>query len=148
EFIRRVYLDLASRIPTILEARDFLDDDRPNKRRIWVEKILASDRYAEHFANVWRALWLPSPQDQISPGTFEAWLRKRLAKNDSYDQIVRDLLSGTPSGREYDGPAVFYQANEQKPENLTGSVSRLFLGIRLECAQCHNDRNARWTRKQ
>src|SRR5258708_4765596 len=60
EFFRRVHLDLAGRIPSVLEARDFLDDDRPDKRRIWVERILLADpddlayrdAYVTHFANV------------------------------------------------------------------------------------------------
>ncbi len=59
EFLRRVYLDLAGRIPSVAEARMFLDDKRPNKRARLVDELLASPRYAAHFTNVWRALLLP-----------------------------------------------------------------------------------------
>ncbi len=70
EFFRRVHLDLAGRIPAVIDSRDFLDDDRPDKRRLWVERILSADPddrafrdvYVNHFANVWRA-WLLAQTD-------------------------------------------------------------------------------------
>lgn len=150
EFIRRVFLDLAGRIPSILEVRDFLDDDRRDKRRLWVERLLAGDRYAEHFANVWRATLLPTTPDTEEPAyaqSFEAWLRNRLRRNVGYDVLVREILTG--SGRD-DGssPGAFYQANENKPTNLAANTSRLFLGVNLQCAQCHAHPFARWTRTQ
>jgi hypothetical protein len=149
-FIRRVYLDLAGRIPTILEVRDFLDDDRPDKRAIWVEQLLASDRYAEHFANVWRAVLLPYRADdgQSYLGrTLAAWLRNRLRARAGYDEIVRELLTAPVQGSAVPSPVAFYQANEQKPENLAASTARLFLGIRLECARCHAHPFASWKRE-
>jgi hypothetical protein len=156
EFFRRIHLDLAGRIPSVTEARDFLDDDRPNKRRLWVERILAADvddpsykdSYPGHFTNVWRA-WLLARTNQagsFSQPALETWLAQRLRTNVGYDRMVRDLLT-QPAG----GPgsaAVFYQANESKAENLAGSTSRLFLGVHLECAQCHNHPFAKWTRNQ
>src|SRR5438874_9719329 len=73
EFFRRVHLDLAGRIPSITEIRDFLDDDRPNKRRLWVDRILQADAddlsyrdaYASHFANLWRAALLSQSNVQV-----------------------------------------------------------------------------------
>jgi hypothetical protein len=148
EFIRRVYLDLAGRIPSIIEARDFLDDQRPDKRRLWVDRLLAEPSYANHFANVWRALLLsqgnPETIPQLAPG-LEAWLRQNLQKNTGYDQLVREILTASPGGGETT-PAAFYQAGESKAENLAASTSRLFLGVKLECAQCHKHPFARWTR--
>jgi hypothetical protein len=156
EFIRRAYLDLAGCIPSIIDVRDFLDDTRPDKRRIWVDMLLDGkkpsrkpDAYNHHFANVWRA-WLLSRVNneqgpQLAP-QLEVSLRQRFKENAPYDRIVRDLIVSASS----DGAAaVFYQANENKPENLAGSVSRLFLGIKLECAQCHDDRSGgNWTQDQ
>jgi hypothetical protein len=156
EFFRRVHLDLAGRIPSVTEMRDFLDDDRPDKRRLWVDRILAAgpddpsykDAYTRHFANVWRA-WLLARTNQsnsFSQPALENWLKERLRSNVGYDQLVRDLLTQPGSGP---GSAnVFYQANESKPENLAGSTSRLFLGVDLECAQCHNHPFAKWSRRQ
>ncbi len=155
EFFRRVHLDLAGRIPSVTEARDFLDDDRPDKRRLWVERILRADAddpsyrdaHVRHFVNVWRA-WLlaqTSQAGQFQQPELETWLRKRLEANVGYDRLVRDLLTRPGS----DGSAqVFYQANENRPENLAGSITRLFLGVKLECAQCHDHPFARWTRTQ
>jgi Protein of unknown function (DUF1553)/Protein of unknown function (DUF1549) len=159
EFFRRVHLDLAGRIPSVTEARDFLDDTRPNKRRFWVDRILDADvddppyrdAYVNHFTNVWRA-WLLARTDQQGSAqqpALEAWLRKRLKENVGYDRLVRDLLTEPAGGNQ--GPAsaaVFYQANENKPESLAGSTARLFLGVSLECAQCHDHPFDRWSRNQ
>jgi hypothetical protein len=155
EFFRRVHLDLAGRIPSVTEARDFLDDDRPNKRRLWVERILRAsaddpsyrNAYVRHFTNVWRA-WLlaqTNQQNQLQQPALETWLRGRLEANVGYDRLVRELLTQPTTG----GSAqVFYQANESKPENLAGSTARLFLGVKLECAQCHDHPFDKWKRTQ
>jgi hypothetical protein len=150
EFIRRLYLDLAGRIPSILEVRDFLDDDRPDKRYLWTEQLLESDGYANHFANVWRALLLARAGNEETRGlvpNFEFWLRQRLRENAGYDRMVRELLTAPPSGQA-DTPNAFLQLNELKPENLAASTSRLFLGVNLECAQCHAHPTESWTRVQ
>jgi hypothetical protein len=158
-FIRRAYLDLAGRIPNILEVRDFLDDDRPDKRRIWVDQLLRglrkgdqSDTYSDHFAAVWREQLLPNAdpeRGQYLVYIFEGWLRKEMRDNVPYDRLVRDLLTAAYNGGGDGTPAAFYQANENKPENLAASTARLFLGIKLECAQCHNDRSGgNWSRNE
>jgi hypothetical protein len=162
EFLRRVYLDLAGRIPSVAEAREFLDDKAPDKRARLIERLLTGSRYATHWTNVWRALLLPESDANIqsrllAPG-FENWLRKQLAKNAPYDEMVRELLT-TPVGPQSlqfaraggvaDANAgAFYVAKELKPENVAAATSRLFLGVRLECAQCHNHPFASWKREQ
>src|SRR5262245_31377627 len=169
EFFRRVHLDLAGRIPSVTEIRDFLEDDRPNKRRLWVDRILQADpdddsyrdTYASHFANVWRAALLSQTNQQNinQQAPLEAWLRQRLKAGVGYDQIVRDLLTqqiaGVPQGVQFVGggppegsPAAFFQVNEYRPENLAGATARLFLGVSLECAQCHDHPFAKWSRDQ
>jgi hypothetical protein len=156
EFFRRVHLDLAGRIPSVTEVRDFLDDDRPNKRRLWIERILAAgtddlsykNAYPGHFSNLWRT-WLLARTNQagsFSQPDMEAWLSHRIRTNVGYDRMVRDLLTQAAGGPG--SVAVFYQANESKPENLAGSTSRLFLGVNLECAQCHDHPFAQWKRNQ
>jgi hypothetical protein len=173
EFFRRISLDLTGRIPTLTEMRDFIDDDRPDKRWIWVEELLnkkidAGDGnrsrtlYAMHFANVWREIMLPqqsnNPQLQFFAAALERWLQDRLDRNVTYNKIARELLTAPVNGGAVDefgqmarntaGPSVFYQANELKPENLAANTSRLFLGHKLECAQCHNHPFAKWKREQ
>jgi hypothetical protein len=156
EFLRRVYLDLAGCIPSIIDVRDFLDDTRPNKRRIWVDMILDGkkpsrkpDAFAQHFANVYRAWILARVNNEQGPvlaPTLETWLRDRFKTNAPYDHLVRELITPSPSDNNNN---IFFQINENKPENLAASASRLFLGIKLECAQCHDDRSGgNWSQEQ
>jgi hypothetical protein len=163
EYLRRVSLELTGRIPSVAEARAFLKDKAADKRQRLVERLLASPRYVTHFTNVWRALLLPEASASFQtrflvPG-FEAWLRKHLAKNTSYDAMVRELLTTPIGGQGVQGlyvfqgqgeptPLGFYVAKDAKPENLAASTARLFLGVRLECAQCHNHPFASWKREQ
>jgi hypothetical protein len=167
EFVRRVYLDLVGRIPRAFEVRDFLDDDTRDKRQRLMESLLDSPSYVNHFTNVWRHVLLPASNNQevqfLLPG-FEAWLRQRIRENAPYDQIVREVLTTSvgpnlrSGAQRFDSagatPVAFYQANDLKAENLAASTSRLFLGIRLECAQCHDHPHANigantiWERNQ
>jgi hypothetical protein len=149
EFIRRVFLDLAGRIPNIIETRDFLDDLRPEKRRLWIDELLHRESYADHFNAVWRELLLPDARGDENPmlrQRFEEWLHFRLAENAGYDRMVRELIS-LPSLRDNAQIAAFYEANERKPENVSATTARLFLGMKLECAQCHNHPTAKWTKQ-
>jgi hypothetical protein len=156
EWLRRIYLDLAGRIPSVTEARSFLADRRADKRKRLVESLLAGPRYPTWFASVWRALLLPEVdtnlQLRIQGPAFERWLRDWLASGRGYDAMVRDLLTntGNPGGRVVTGSAagLFYVAKENKPEELAGAASRLFLGVNLGCAQCHNHPFAAWKREQ
>jgi hypothetical protein len=148
EFFRRLCLDLTGRIPSVAMVRDFLDDDRPDKRRLWADELLDgpdfADRSAAHFANYWRAVFLAqaNPQLAVLRGRLEDWLKKKLRANTPYDQLVRDLFTDPAAGE-------YYTAYEGKAENVAGSTARSFLGIRLECAQCHADRSGgTWTQEQ
>jgi hypothetical protein len=161
-FLRRVYLDLAGRGPSVAEARAFLKDSATDKRERLVEALLASNDYANHFTNVWKILLLPEAnaafQVGVQPAIFELWLRKQFAENKGYDQIVRDLITvpfgdGRGDYNPYRSernptPISFYYAKEIKPESLGASTSRLFLGVKLDCAQCHDHPFAKWTRQQ
>jgi Protein of unknown function (DUF1549)/Protein of unknown function (DUF1553) len=175
EFIRRVYLDLIGRIPSAGEARQFLDDKLPDKRQRLVEKLLNGPRYRIHWMNYWETLLLPE-RKTLDEGkvnflfgggrAFQAWLRKRLDENLGYDKLVRELLTApvaplTKGGNDVfiPGPSVpftfaepsplaFYAAKQAKPDNLAAGAARLFLGIRLECAQCHDHPFAKWKREE
>jgi hypothetical protein len=161
EFLRRVYLDLAGRIPSVSEVRAFLDDKRADKRQRLVEQLLQGPRYVAHFTNVWRALLLPESGNNLQAGFlrpgFESWLRAKLQQNTPYDAMVRELLTvpmngrgGNPFGQGNGAPSpiAFYLAKEVKPEELAAASSRLFLGVKIECAQCHNHPFASWKREQ
>ncbi len=148
EFFRRLSLDLNGRIPSLSQLADFLDDPRPDKRRLWIDELLDgpdnAPLYVRHFTHYWRRQLLaqtPAQADSVV-GPLESWLRKQVKVNTPYDRMVRGLLTDAEA-------AGFFVANENKPENLASRTSRLLLGVKLECAQCHEDRGGgRWTRRQ
>jgi hypothetical protein len=157
-FLRRLHLDLGGRIPSLLDVRDFLDDDRPNKREIRIEDLLASENFARNFAAYWRHVMLQGTNNSqfrgLEPG-FELWLRQKLQANTSYDKLVQELLLSQANAFQNRGfnpnvgsPQAFFFANENKPENLAGATSRVFLGVKLECAQCHAHPFAQWKQMQ
>jgi hypothetical protein len=163
EFLRRVTLDLAGRIPRTLEVRDFLADNSTHKRQLLVDRLLDSPMYVRHWTNVWRASLLPqanAPEAQQFLASFDRWLHDRLRDNTPYDQMVRQILTAPLENvgmrrrqqqmimADEPTPLAFYLANELKPENLASSASRTFLGIKLECAQCHDHPMDVWRRKQ
>jgi Protein of unknown function (DUF1549)/Protein of unknown function (DUF1553) len=159
EFLRRVSLDLIGKIPTAAQARDFLDDPSTGKRVALVERLLDSPAYTTRATEIWRRLLLPEADTdgagrQVA-GNFEAWLRKKVIEDAGYDRIVREILTAKLSVRNAVGarrldpsPAGYYAAKDGKPENIASGVARVFLGIRLECAQCHNHPFASWKREQ
>ena len=163
EFLRRVHLDIVGKIPTVAEASDFLEDSRSDKRVRLVEALLDSSAYLTRATEIYRSMLLPEadtdPQIRTLAPTFEAWLRKRVADDAGYDRIVREVLTvklggrGSRGGNAFDpkaepSPLAFYVAKEAKPENLAAGAARVFLGVRLECAQCHNHPFARWKREE
>jgi hypothetical protein len=163
EFLRRVWLDLAGKVPPVMEVRDFLATDDPDKRRRVVDELLASSRHVVHFTTYWRSVLVPEANNDgrvrlLLPG-FEAWLRERLANNTPYDDLVREMLTHsltTPEGRGMTpqraagevSPVAFYQAKEIAPENLAAATARIFLGMRIDCAQCHDHPFDQWKQEQ
>jgi hypothetical protein len=159
-FLRRVTLDLTGCIPPTSAVREFVANPSPHKRGQLVERLLAGPGYARHFTDVLRAAWLPQVETaQFAPlaPDFEAWLHDHLRRNTGLDAIVREMLTEPfdprerqklAGGRERPSAIAFVQANELKPENLAASTARVFLGLNLDCAQCHDHPFARWTRQQ
>lgn len=141
EFMRRAYLDLVGRIPTVSEARTFLADERDDRRERLLNHLTGSYDHASHLAAVWRTFLIIETADLAElggVGEFEAWLTERFRNNQPYDQLVSDLLLA--EGRvQSSGPLLFYAAAKLRPEELARQTSRAFLGMRLECAQCHDD---------
>lgn len=139
EFLRRASLDLTGVIPRVSQVREFLADDQPDKRNRLVEQLLDSPRHATHMATVWRNRILPAGAEVMHPREslgLQKWLRMRFADNLRYDSLVAGMLLATGEGEL--GPALYFQANDLAPEKLAASVSELFLGVKLQCAQCHD----------
>jgi hypothetical protein len=161
EFFRRVNLDLTGCIPGSADVTAFLADRDPEKRRRWAEQLLNSPRYIRHQTNRWRDLLLPptnGPQVQRWRLELEGWLREQFRKDVPYDRMVRELLTtpvavdlaaagGFPDQASDPRPLSFYRVADFKADNLAAGSARIFLGINLECAQCHDHPFAPWTRR-
>ncbi len=161
EYVRRLYLDLAGRVPAVSEVRAFLDDPNPQKRTALVDALLDSPAFVRHFTILWRNALIPDAFDDIGnrrmiPG-FEAWLWTQFSAGVPYDQLVRELLTaplesgsalGGPALRTANSPLAFYAIRELRPENLATGTARAFLGVRLDCAQCHDHPFDRWKQGQ
>ena len=138
-FLRRVYLDLTGVVPRVAEVRAFLADARPDKRARLIDSLLESPAHATHLANNWRNILLPGDLniEQINNVVgVQNWLRQRFVDNLRYDNLVSDLLVAT-DGEEL-GPALYYTSLDLAPEKLAASTARIFLGLQIECAQCHD----------
>jgi chemotaxis protein histidine kinase CheA len=144
EFLRRVSLDLAGVIPTAAEAREFLDSRDPAKREKLVDRLLASENYGKHQADTWINLMLPKSSDnrRLPPTPLYDWLAKNFNDNRPWDAMATDIVTAT--GKTDENGAVTYTLANLSPDKLTDSVSRLFLGVRVECAQCHNHPFVDW----
>ena len=145
-FLRRVSLDIAGRLPTVAEAEAFLASTDPAKRDKLVDALLASPDYADFFANKWTAL-LKNKRDAANDITanfaFHSWVRDSLLANKPYDQLVRQLLAAT--GTIADNPPVAWYKRVKQPTEQLEDVAQLFLGVRMQCAQCHHHPFERWS---
>ncbi len=164
-FLKRVFLDLNGTVPSVSQAREFLGYDGPQKRDTLVDRLLnesrrpekAAERTAAHWATLWRRMMVPgnSPEAQAAVAP---WLKEQFTKNVPYDEIARKLITATNDGSAMmvlgprgmvrsSGPAVFFQATGGKPETSASAVSRVFLGVRVGCAECHDHPFANWKQK-
>jgi hypothetical protein len=172
-FLRRVYLDLHGTIPTVSQVRDFLDDSAPNKREALVVRMLDDPRFSAHLARTWRRMLLPGNAQTAATGAmFETWLNAQLAANTPFDALTKQIVTAGGAedapdddepgdrrrrrgrgGRDDDngqpaGAIAYLQAAGADPASVAGAISRDFLGVRIECAQCHDHPFADWKQDQ
>jgi hypothetical protein len=146
-FLRRAWVDLAGRTPPFLAARDFLADSSQNKRQKLVETLLASDEFAEHWGSVLTVMFTdrrPVRIDTHDGRILRDYLSEALGKNRSYREIARELIAGRGLS-ESSGPANFLLRYDVQPNQLTGAVGKQFLGVSLQCAECHNHPFEKWS---
>lgn len=148
EFLRRVYLDTIGKLPTEEEARAFLALKAPNKRALTIDWLLEQPEFAE--------LWALKFAELTRAGTREAgakggrivyeWLRRSFAENKPYDKLVTELLLSQGAHLFGKGPSSFYNISfDSNAADHATNVSQIFLGVRIECAKCHNHPWEKWT---
>ncbi len=145
-FLRRVTLDIAGRLPTADEVRAFDADTAPGDRDRVIDRLVASTDYADYFAGKWAALLRNKRTDpKQARGTiaFHAWVRDSLAANKPYDRFVREVL--TASGDVSENPPVAWYRQVRTVQTQLEDVSQLFLGQRMQCAQCHHHPYEKWS---
>ncbi len=139
EFLRRVCLDLTGMIPTVEEAKEFLDDPSAYKRTALIERLLASPSHSRRMQIVFDVMLMERRADlHVTSAEWREFLRAAFAADTPYDQLVRDILGADGSDVDRRGPAKFLLDREGQPNLLTRDVGRLFLGRDLQCAQCHD----------
>jgi hypothetical protein len=144
-FLRRVYLDIAGRIPTIEEAEKFHGETYENKRERLIDQLLESEGYVSDSYHLWADLLRINgePGGTVSDA-YELWVKEALRRNLPYDEFVRSLVTAT--GKFWDNGAVgYYFRDRGMPLDNMSNTVRIFLGTRLECAQCHNHPFDKWT---
>ncbi|MSR56192.1 MAG: DUF1549 domain-containing protein [Planctomycetaceae bacterium] len=142
EFMRRVTLDLIGTIPSAADARAFFADADPAKRERLVDRLLATPEYARHMQRTFDVLLMRRlPQKNVPLAEWEKFLRESFAQNKPWDQIVREILTADGSDPAQRGPARFYLDRDGDVNQITRDIGKLFLGVNLECAQCHNHPN-------
>lgn len=147
-FVRRVYLDVAGRIPTDVEARDFLNDKDPEKRRKLIDQLLISDGYRSHLFN-WMADLLRH-RGKLRRSNFnhyERWLKDQVAQNTPWNDMVYAMLTaeGTLASS---GPTGYLLRDPGMPLDNLSNTLNVFLSANVSCAQCHDHPLADWTQRE
>ena len=147
-FLRRAGIDIAGRLPTPAETKKFLADQDPAKREKWISSLVESTDYADYFASKWSAL-LRNKRSEATQirGTyaFNAWIRDSLLVNKPFDQFVREILAA--SGDMGQNPPVAWYRQVKTPNSQLEDTAQLFLGMRLQCAQCHHHPYEKWSQQ-
>jgi hypothetical protein len=150
EFLRRAYIDLTGTLPPVEAARAFLDDPTPSKqkREKLIDALIGSDDFVEHWTNKWADLLQVNRKFLGESGAraFREHIKKAVAENKPYDQLVRDIL--TASGPTIDKPAAAYYKVLRTPDAVMENTTQLFLGVRFNCNKCHDHPFERWTQDQ
>lgn len=145
-FVRRVTVDIAGRLPTLGESKAFLEDSSPDKRSRLIDKLLNGGGYADYFAGKWAAILRNQRRnDRHMPDTyaFHEWIRQSLQANRPYDEFVREILTAT--GEIRNNPPVAWYRNVGGEKERMQDMAQVFLGVRLQCAQCHHHPYEKWS---
>ncbi len=145
-FLRRATLDITGKLPTEDEYRAFMADKDPAKRAKLIDRLLERKEFAEIWAMKWGELLMIRTTNEVSNKSawlYANWLTDRISRNVPVDQMVRELLSAT--GGTFRNPATNFYQVETDTLKTAENVAQVFLGFRIQCAQCHNHPFDRWT---
>ena len=150
-FVRRIYLDVIGRIPTTRETDSFLADKSADKRAKLIDKLLNSEAYVQHFYNYWAdVLRLTSNGNQtgqITGAAYANFVKQSLRENKTYDKFVAEMIAA--QGKAWENGAIgYYMRDRGMPLDNMANTTRVFLGTRIECAQCHNHPFDKWSQMQ
>lgn len=139
EFLRRASLDLTGRIPPAGDVRSFLTDKAADKREKLIDRLLASPEYARRMQEYFDVVLMDRRSDvRVPRAGWEEYLRTSFADNKPYDQLVREILSNDGNDAKTRPASKFFLDRELDPTMVTRDIGRLFLGMSLQCAQCHD----------
>ena len=147
EFLRRVHLDLTGKIPAPEEVLDFLKDGSANKRQKKIDQLIGGEAYIDYWSGLW-VNWLigrrgDNDDQRIGLAT---WVRDALTRNMPYNQFVQELIAADGELKD-NGAGNYIMRYERAPAVLTSHSSRLFLGLPMQCAECHDHKTEVWSQK-
>lgn len=145
EFLRRAYLDLTGRLPRIEETQAFLNDNSENRRSKLIDTLLDSDDFAEFWTLKWSDILRSNSKKLTTTGVhkFQRWVYDGIRTDKGLDELAHELL--TASGSVFENPAASYWRASRDPNDATETTAQLFLGIRIQCAKCHNHPFEKWS---
>jgi hypothetical protein len=151
EFVRRIYFDVIGHPPKPEQVASFVRDHSKDKRARLIDALLATPEYSRNWANYWRDVIsfhaTNENPNRIGFDALEDWLAKRLQANTPWDTIVAGMITATGRNDE-NGAVAFSLAHEARPVEMAGEVSRIFMGVQIQCAQCHDHKTDAWKRRQ
>jgi hypothetical protein len=138
-FVRRATLDLIGRIPTKDEVEAFLTDETPDKRQRWIDTLLAGPEYPRHMAVVFDLMLMERRGGKhVKSEQFRGYLEQAFAENRSWQRMATEILAADGTDEKNRSASAFYLEREVEPNLLTRDVGRIFFGVDLQCAQCHD----------
>ncbi|HEV3005185.1 MAG TPA: DUF1549 domain-containing protein, partial [Pirellulales bacterium] len=164
EWCRRLYLDVLGRVPSVSELEKFLREKAKNKRAGLVDQLVNSDKYVEEYARNWTTLWTniligrpksdrDEARDMVDRDGMQQYLRRSFLTNKPYNKLVFELVSATgankPGEENYNGAVNFLLDNlQENAATATAKTARFFLGLQVQCTQCHNHPFNDWKQDQ
>ncbi len=148
QFVRRVYLDITGTMPTPAQVKEFIESKDAAKRDQLIDKLVDTTEYGYYFANKWADVLRVkrgNQQQGRAYGTFvfHDWIRESLTMDRPYDEFVRSIVGAV--GDETKSPPTVWYKDIQTPDQFVDNLSQVFLGTRMQCAQCHHHPYERWT---